>query len=133
MDQTCSVYGSGIVVAVLVPAVIAALIWLIPGDPVEIIGSKEICTGGEELARRCIWIKVQCFFHINWMGSAFEGDLGASWRYLQGIEVAELLFKAIPNTVLLVLIALVPISLGTFLGASVARAKNGTRFCSLSV
>ena len=101
----------------LVPALITAMIWALPGNPAEIICPPSICTGGEELAARWNLDKGPLGFYSHWVGSAFQLDFGDSWRVLTGKPVLELMRQTIPNTLLLIVLALIPITLGSTLGA----------------
>mgnify|MGYP001381564837 CR=1 FL=1 len=101
----------------LVPALITAMIWALPGNPAEIICPPSICTGGEELAARWNLDKGPFEFYTHWVSSAVQLDFGDSWRVLTGKPVIELMLLTIPNTLLLIGLALIPITLGSTLGA----------------
>ena len=103
---------------VLVPAVISLLIWALPGDPASIICPPELCGGTESLAARWHLDEGPWKFYSTWLSSAIQGDFGNSWRVLQGAPVAELLAESIPNTLLLLAAALVPVSIGVLAGAA---------------
>ncbi len=97
---------------VLVPGIITALIWALPGDPAEIICPPATCGGTAELAARWNLDAGPWSFYSEWVSSAFNGEFGRSWRVEQGLPVADLLWESTPVTVTLVLLALVPILLG---------------------
>ncbi len=101
----------------LVPGLITALIWALPGNPAEIICPPSICTGGEELAARWHLDKGPWSFYGHWVSSALQLDFGDSWRVLTGKPVIELMTQTIPNTLLLIVLALIPITAGSMLGA----------------
>ncbi len=101
----------------LVPGLITALIWALPGNPAEIICPPSICTGGEELAARWHLDKGPWSFYGHWVSSAMQLDFGDSWRVLTGKPVIELMSQTIPNTLLLIALALVPITVGSVVGA----------------
>jgi len=101
----------------LVPALITALIWSLPGNPAEIICPPSICTGGEELAARWHLDQGPWAFYGHWMSSALQLDFGDSWRVLTGRPVIELMAQTIPNTLILIGFALIPITAGSVLGA----------------
>ena len=101
----------------LVPALITAMIWALPGNPAEIICPPSICTGGEELAARWNLDKGPLGFYSHWISSALKFDFGDSWRVLTGKPVLELMHQTIPNTLLLIALALIPITAGSVLGA----------------
>lgn len=94
-----------------VPALIAALLWALPGDPAEIICPRELCAGTDALAARWNLDAGPWHFYSSWMGSALHGDFGNSWRVLQGVPVAELLAPAVPTTLALLAVGAVPIVL----------------------
>ncbi len=97
---------------VLVPGIITALIWALPGDPAEIICPPATCGGTAELAARWNLDAGPWSFYSEWVGSALSGEFGRSWRVEQGLPVADLLWESTPVTVSLVGLALVPILLG---------------------
>jgi ABC-type dipeptide/oligopeptide/nickel transport system permease component len=93
------------------------MIWSLPGDPVEIICPPSICTGGEELAARWNLDQGPWGFYTEWVSSALQFEFGDSWRVLTGKPVLELMQQTIPNTFLLIVLALIPITVGSVLGA----------------
>jgi ABC-type dipeptide/oligopeptide/nickel transport system permease component len=101
----------------LVPALITVLIWALPGNPAEIICPPSICTGGEELAARWNLDQGPWGFYTEWVSSALQFEFGDSWRVLTGKPVLELMQQTIPNTLLLIVLALIPITVGSVLGA----------------
>ncbi len=94
-----------------VPALITITLWLLPGDPAEIICPPGLCDGTEALAEHWGLNRGPVAFYIGWMGKAVVGDFGASWRVAMGTPVAGLLFESLPNTALLVLLATLPLAL----------------------
>ncbi|MBN1335790.1 MAG: ABC transporter permease subunit [Deltaproteobacteria bacterium] len=96
-----------------VPALITALIWLLPGDPASIICPPEICGGTDGLAARWNLDRGPVHFYRSWVSGALAGDMGNSWRVLQGVPVRQLLDAAVPNTVLLILLATTPLLLAS--------------------
>ena len=100
-----------------VPAVITALIWALPGDPASIICPPEFCGGTDALAARWNLNDGPWHFYVGWIAGAIHGDFGNSWRLAQGVHVSELLAGAVPTTLLLLGMALVPMVLAT-LGAA---------------
>ncbi len=101
-----------------VPAVITLLIWALPGDPASIICPPETCGGTAALAARWKLDGGPWLFYSSWIGQALHGEFGASWRVIQGVPVAELLWDAVPWTVSLILLGLVLVLLGGLLGAT---------------
>jgi len=104
--------GAALVLPLVVPGMITALIWALPGDPASIICPPEICSGTEALAERWNLDKGPWHFFSSWLAGAVDGDFGNSWRLQQGVPVAELLWESIPNTALLVSLGLVLLVLG---------------------
>ena len=94
---------------VLVPAIITALIWALPGDPAEIICPPATCGGTSELAARWNLDAGPVNFFTHWIAGAVHGEFGRSWRVEQGLPVADLLVESLPVTIKLILLALVPI------------------------
>jgi ABC-type dipeptide/oligopeptide/nickel transport system permease component len=106
---------------VLVPAVITALIWLLPGDPASIICPPEFCgASSASLAERWNLDGGPGEFFWAWATAALQGNFGNSWRLMQGVGIGSLLAESIPNTLLLISLALIPVSLGVVAAASEA-------------
>lgn len=103
---------------VAVPAIITLLIWALPGDPASIICPPATCGGNEALASRWNLNQGPMHFFSGWLSAALQGDFGRSWRLQQGVEVAELLRDAVPSTLLLLAIALIPMTVAAFGAAS---------------
>lgn len=101
--------GVALAMPVAVPAVITLLIWALPGDPASIICPPEICGGTEGLAARWNLDGGPVHFYQAWMGGAVHGDLGNSWRVQQGVPIRSLVDEAVPNTVTLILLAMIPL------------------------
>ena len=72
--------GAALLLPVAVPALIAGIIWALPGDPAALICPPEICSGTEELARRWRLDGGPMEFFIHWLSQVSEGDFGRSWR-----------------------------------------------------
>lgn len=102
----------------LVPAIITAALWVLPGDPADIICPPEICTGTAALAERWGLDQGPVAFYRGWVGAAVHGEFGNSWRAEQGVPVAELLAESLPTTAELVLLSLVPLTLTSALAAA---------------
>lgn len=96
----------------IVPALITALIWALPGDPASIICPPELCSGTEALAERWNLDKGPWHFFSSWMVAALDGDFGNSWRLQQGLPVAELLWESVPTTAALVSLGMLLLILG---------------------
>ena len=101
----------------LVPACITVLIWALPGNPVDIICPPSLCTGGEGLAERWHLDQGADGFYLHWMSNAIQLEFGESWRVLTGEKVINLMKQTMPSTLLLILFALIPITIGSILGA----------------
>jgi len=106
-----------------VPALITILIWALPGNPAEIICPPSLCTGGEELAARWHLNEGPMAFYFHWVSNVMSLDFGQSWRVLTGKPVQELMVQTIPNTLLLIGLALIPVTLGSVMGAFQKPAK----------
>jgi peptide/nickel transport system permease protein len=109
---------AALLLPVAVPAVITMVLWMLPGHPAEIICPPGICDGTEALAERWNLHLGPWHFFKTWMTSAVQGDFGNSWRVQQGFPVSELLVESLPVTAILVLLALVPLVLGSALAAA---------------
>ena len=108
---------AAVLLPIAVPAVITAALWILPGDPAEIICPPGICDGTDALAARWGLDKGPVNFYTNWMANAMTGEFGNSWRVSQGYSVALLLWESIPKTSLLVLLAMLPLLSGSILAS----------------
>ena len=98
-----------------VPAVVTGALWILPGDPANIICPPGICTGGAELAARWGLDRGAFGFYTTWMSHAFHGEFGNSWRVAQGIPVRDLVLESLPATLEVVGLAIIPLVLGMVL------------------
>ena len=113
--------AAALLLPVLVPAVITALIWLLPGDPASIICPPESCgASSASLAARWHLDAGPWYFFTQWGSAALQGDFGSSWRLVQGVGIGGMLAESIPNTLMLLAFALVPVSVGVVSAASEA-------------
>jgi len=112
------------VLPLLVPACITYLLWALPGNPVEIICPPDICSGADGLAERWHLDKGAWEFYIHWISQAVRGDLGGSWSVLTGASISELMSQTMPNTLLLIVLAMLPITLGISMGVLQKPAKK---------
>jgi peptide/nickel transport system permease protein len=125
---------AALVLPLAVPAIITALVWSLPGDPAEIICPREVCSGTDALAARWNLDRGPAEFYSAWVSGAVRGDLGNSWRVAQGVPVAGLLAEAIPVTLQLLGLALLPIvagAAGAATGGLPARVDPGLSVAGL--
>jgi len=101
-----------------VPAVITGALWILPGDPAEIICPPGICTGREVLSARWGLDRGPWGFYTTWLGHAVTGDFGNSWRVAQGLPVRDLVLESLPATGQVVALAMVPLVLGMVASAA---------------
>jgi peptide/nickel transport system permease protein len=87
-----------VVLPLLVPACVTAALWVMPGDPAEIICPPATCEGTAELARRFHLDQGGAAFYRWWLGRAAVGDLGVSWRFAQGEPITGLVLASLPYT-----------------------------------
>ena len=114
---------SAIFLPLLVPGIITFFIWALPGDPASNICPPEQCDTAI-LAKEFNLDQGAWVFFTDWLAQAFSGDFGRSWRVMQGVKIQELLASAFPNTLLLLLFSLVPITIGALIGAfEIIRSK----------
>ncbi len=102
---------AAVALPLLVPAIIIAIMWALPGNPAELICPN--CSGTAELAERWNLDQGPVNFYTKWLGNAFTLDFGKSWRTYQGMQVSSLLWEKGPWTAALVLLAAIPLFLGT--------------------
>ena len=121
--------GAALLLPVAVPLIITLLIWALPGDPASIICPPESCGGTDALAERWHLDEGPMGFFGHWLGNALQGDLGQSWRFIQGESVAVLIEEAVPTTLLLIALAFVPILLGRCLAPSMWSTAAPIRCC----
>lgn len=102
----------------LVPACLVFLLWSLPGDPVDIICQGK-CDEQASLALAERWHLNQgaVAYYFHWVGNALQLDLGNSWRVSTGRPIVELMKQTMPSSLLLILLALIPISVGSLLGS----------------
>jgi ABC-type dipeptide/oligopeptide/nickel transport system permease component len=110
--------GAALMLPVLVPAIITALIWALPGDPASLICPPKLCKGGAELAARWNLDGGPLQFFLGWMDKAIVLDFGRSWTAFQGMDVGTLLAESIPVTCALVALSSVWTFTGVFGGAT---------------
>lgn len=100
-----------------VPALITAALWMLPGDPAEIVCPPGLCEATQVLAEQWELHRGPVHFYLRWLEGAITGEFGRSWRVAQGIPVAELVWESLPNTALLVGLAVLPLTIGGVLAA----------------
>lgn len=112
---------AAVLLPIIVPGVITMLIWLLPGDPASIICPPQTCgSSTAALAARFGLDGGPWDFFVHWFGSVLQGDFGRSWRLFTGARIGDLLSESIPNTLLLISLALIPVTLGVISSASEA-------------
>lgn len=123
---------AAVLLPAVVPAVITALIWLLPGDPASIICPPQSCgSSSATLAARFHLDDGPWSFYTHWVSGILQGDFGRSWRLIQGVGIDGMLAEAIPNTLLLIALALVPVMLGVVATASEVLPSKLDPFLSL--
>lgn len=106
-----------IALPLLVPACVTAALWVMPGDPAEILCPPATCSGTAELARRFHLDEGGIAFYQWWLRQAVIGDLGVSWRFAQGEPITGLVLESLPYT-----LSVLGLSAVTLVSASVATA-----------
>lgn len=103
----------------LVPAIIIGILWALPGNPADLVCPPATCgvERNAELAAKWHLDAGPFSYYAAWLGDAFTLDFGKSWRTFQGMDVSELLALKGPLTAILVLLASLPLLLGTVLTA----------------
>lgn len=109
--------AAAVLLPIAVPLILTLLLWALPGDPASIICPPETCTGGEALAQKWNLDSGPMHYFTTWVAAAVDGDFGNSWRVATGVEVRGMVVESIPNTIELLLFAMVPVLLGTTLAA----------------
>ncbi len=107
-------FVAALLLPLAIPAVITAVLWILPGDPAAIICPPGICDGTEALAERWGLDQGPIRFYTNWLSHASRGELGNSWRVESGVPLAALLWESVPATAMLCTLAF-----GVLLGGSV--------------
>lgn len=106
--------GAGLLLPFLVPAIIAMIIWGLPGDPATTICPPGTCG---ETARQALIERYNLSdpfsFLGTWLSRAVFLDFGVSPVSIAGKSVWALVATSVPNTALVMLIAFIPIMLGT--------------------
>ena len=111
--------GAALMLPLIVPAVITAVMWALPGNPVSILCPEGLCPEAARTALAEKWHLDQgpYGFYSSWLSNAFQGDFGSSWRVQQGIKIDELLWESVPVTSLLICLAMVPLIVSSVLVA----------------
>lgn len=109
--------AAALVLPVAVPFLCVLLLWALPGDPASIICPPETCSGTEELARRWNLDQGPTHYFLSWAGGVAQGEWGNSWRLMTGMRVRGLVEESVPNTLLLLGLALIPVLVGSLLAA----------------
>lgn len=100
---------------VLVPAIITMIIWGLPGDPSTTLCPPVTCPAQARQALVESYSLSDPFSFLSaWLSKAVFLDFGRSPVTFAGFEVSDLLAASIPNTTIVMLIALTPILIGTF-------------------
>jgi peptide/nickel transport system permease protein len=104
---------AAVLLPLVVPAAITLALWALPGDPASIICPPGACDGTEALAARWNLDQGPVHFYTTWMSNALSLDFGRSWTLMAGLPVYDEMITATPRTAMLLLVALVPLLLGT--------------------
>jgi len=111
-----------VVVLAVMSFVIYGLMWLMPGDPIDLMISADPKMTSEDAARlRDLYGLDRPFLerYLNWLGAALSGDLGYS--RLRAAPVLSVLAPALVNTIVLMSCAFV-LAVGIGLAAGIAAA-----------
>lgn len=101
-----------------VPAVIVVVLWVLPGDPAEMICAREVCgSATDALAERWHVDRGPWHFYTWWLGRAATLEFGNSWHVMQGFSVGTLLAEALPTTAALILLSVLGLTVGSVLSA----------------
>ena len=130
-----------------VPALIAWMIWAMPGDPASVICAPELCPNSyDDLSARWHLEAGPMNYYRHWISSALDigacvvgthehgggvGDLGKSWTYISSEPVRSLLADSIFNTLKLVGLASMILLLGAVRSASGSLSRFTKRIFSL--
>lgn len=111
-----------VVVLAVMSFVIYGLMWLMPGDPIDLMISADPKMTSEDAARlRDLYGLDRPFLerYLNWLGAALSGELGYS--RLRAAPVLSVLAPALVNTIVLMSCAFV-LAVGIALTAGIAAA-----------
>lgn len=110
---------AAVLLPLLIPAIITLSLWALPGDPVEIVCPPGLCSeeGAARLMNERRLDAGPWHFYSSWVVDAFRVDFGTSWRAYQGFPVKTLMAESIPATAMLILMAMVPLLLGSVAAA----------------
>lgn len=121
--------GAALALPFIVPAVIIAIVWLMPGDAAEnLCGGSCVPSAVEALKERWELGQGPMHFYQVWLGNAVDFEFGKSAVVNPGQRVSELLWYepdfdggwrpgGIPTTFGLMLLTLVPLTLGSVCSA----------------
>ena len=101
----------------LVPLLIAAMIWAMPGDPATNVCPDCSGEGMMKMIQDRNLDQGPLHFYTEWMSSMVSGDFGRSWSFQSGEEVSYLLKSGVGFTLKLFLLGAVFILAGAILTA----------------
>lgn len=110
----------------LVSVATFAALYILPGDPAQLILGTEADPAALESLRNQLGLDAPWWQqYINWAGGVLRGDLGASISFSQGYPVAELIASALPVTLLLTMASmLLALFTSLLLGITAARTQG---------
>jgi peptide/nickel transport system permease protein len=108
--------GAGLLVLLVVLILLVTMLWLSPIDPSAMFINPDFPADIQEQVRKNMGLDQGTFmFCINWIAGVFQFDLGYS--LVDSSKVSEMLFRALPNTILLSVCSMVLIfTLGSLIG-----------------
>ena len=110
-------FVAAVMLPVAVPFLCVLLLWALPGDPASIICPPESCSGTEELAHRWNLDHGPVHYFLSWIGGVAQGEWGNSWRLMTGMGVRGLVEESVPNTLMLLGLAFIPVIVGSLVAA----------------
>lgn len=111
---------AAVLLPLLVPAIITAALWALPGDPAAIICPPEQCGEGYvELAKKWRLDSGPMYFYTSWLADALSLDFGRSWKMMAGSPVYDEIVAATPTTLGLLMLTVLPLFISTVVTAVV--------------
>lgn len=119
--------GSMLLTLVLVSVLTFAALFILPGDPAQLILGTEadpaaLASLRSQLGLNAPWWQQ----YFRWAAGVVQGDMGTSITFSRGYSVADLIASALPLTVLLALTAMVLAIASSLLLGITAAYKQGS-------
>lgn len=81
-------------------ALLFSLLWLMPGDPAQIMAGPQAGPEQVEKIRHDVGLdRPPHIVYFEWLGGIFRGDFGHSWQVQEEREVSDMILERLPLTI----------------------------------